>query len=558
MINKRKIMWSLVGGSAAVATGLSVGIPVNTINQQSSSNVAFSLLETKAPNSDEFSYQIVANNQSDLNVKLVELFEGKDLLKDFNEWFKNSSQYSNVSVLYNVNSANFDNSSFEINLTPIENANWADGSSETKTIPVSLTNLVKNNQSSGDDKSQDDYALIPTNPKYGETIEVIDFDAFESWLKAYFDSSKLSGFKNVSIIYKKDSSNYDTKTFTIVVTPLSGFTWSDGTTVSKEVVVSVDLVQPKPPVINNDASIPSNTSYSEKIEASNDKDFNDYLVKNFKSEKLSGTFTNVVVSYVSNSANFSTKTFKVNTVPKDGHAWTDGTTTIKTLTVSSDVTAPTIIARFPQAWTINGIGKSSYYSNYSVDELGRLAFKDLSASYPNLLYYGVNDNESKGKININGNSSVIYFQVILGVNDPEAVKKQNSFENFFGFINGGTVKYEAQTESVKIYMFINDNIGVNGYLTENWLANTPVNDANGLPGQWVSNYVFNTSDAKTAMPSTDEILADLKTTYDNWNVSISDLKSVNGNYGPWTYKVRFTSNDNSIVKDITGYTFTRS
>ncbi|MDE6894093.1 MAG: hypothetical protein K2J02_01820 [Malacoplasma sp.] len=553
MISKRKIMWSVVGGSAAVAAGLSVGIPINAIKQQSSTTVAFSLLESNAPDRDEFSYQIIANNQADLNLKLFEIFEEKDSISDFNDWFKNNSQYSNVSISYNNNSANFENSSFEINLTPVENASWNDGSSEVKTIPVDLTNLVKDNDKSKDvDESV--YATVPTNPKYGETIEVVDFDAFESWLKAYFDSNKLTGFENVSVVYKKDSSNYEAKTFKVIATPLNGYTWSDGSKTSKEIEVSADVVQPEKPAITNDASVSNSISYSDKIEVSNDAEFNNYLIKNFSDLKLVGSFKNVSVKYINNSASFASKTFKVTATPKDNHVWTDGTTAAKTLTVTADVTVPA--ARIPSAWTINGVGKSSYYGNYSVDELGRLAFSDLSASYPGLLYYGVNANEPQGKININ-RASVIYFEIILGVNDQEAVKKQNSFENFFNFINGGTVKYEAQTESVRVYVFIDDNIGVNGYLTDNWLAYTPVNDTNGLPGQWVSNFLINTSDSITT-PMSDQIIADLKATYPDWNITISDLKPINNNYGTWTYKIQFVSKDKSIVKNIIGYTFTRS
>ncbi len=554
MWNKKKIILSAVGGTAAVASALAIGIPVSTAATQQSSNTSVtpSTLESKAPNTDEFTYQVDASNQSELNIKLSQLFEGKSSVSDFNGWFKNISEYSNVSISYKNNSANFENSFFEINLTPVENSYWSGGSNQVKSISVILANLNKiENQTPSLLRD----AAIPENVKYSQSIEATDSQALESWLKQNFDNKNLSGFENVNVVYKEGSANFDTKSFKVVATPLDGHEWSDGTVVSKEVEVSVEITQPKP-VIENDASIPATSSYSDKIQVSNDSEFNEYLNKNFAVEKLSGTFANVDVKYVSNTANLESKSFKIAATPKANHAWTDGTTTEKTITVITDVSVP-VVARIPEAWTINGIGKNSYYKTYNVNELARLAYKDLSAAYPGLVYYGVDSAEPQGKININ-NASVIYFQITLGVKDQNAFKSFNSFENFNNYVNGGIVNYPTQTQNVKIYMFLDDAIGVNGLLTEDWLAYTPVNDSNGLPGQWVSDFLVNTSDSIAAL-MTKQVLADLESTYPDWNITlISDPKPISNYYGTWTYKIRFISNDGKIVKEITGYTFTRS
>ncbi|MDE5841857.1 MAG: hypothetical protein K2N92_01195, partial [Malacoplasma sp.] len=225
-------------------------------------------------------------------------------------------------------------------------------SSSINVNPNNPSNPVDpNNPTNPDNPNVDDpvdvanLATIPTNDEFVYSIDhfnsLPDFlldqylqklFAETNFFEEYKDSFKNSSeYSNVVVTYKKDSVNEVNKTFELLVTPVSGKTWSNKTNDAKTVVVNIKNIE------DLDAEAPSSdvvVSYNRKIDGTffkNNADLNKYLYELFledQSEYFSVpegnlNFKNVNISYFLQTADLSNKTFKVSVSPQDKHNWNE-------------------------------------------------------------------------------------------------------------------------------------------------------------------------------------------------------------------------------------------
>ncbi|WP_083755109.1 hypothetical protein [Malacoplasma penetrans] len=271
--------------------------------------------------------QVPAGNQYDLNWFLNEYFETK--VKS-----SLSGDFKNVDIFYKVNSANFENKTFQIKVTPSSGYQWNDSTNSEKEITVSLTNI------------------IPLAEMKIESARVINYNVprahftstehLNNYLKGTFSSKNLQyvTFNNVEKVEYVDGSakmsEWGWTLFTIKITPKSGTAWYNGSTQPRTISVSFDSAVPV-------ASVSSTDNFSYELstsDVSNDSTFNTKLESLFKDQNnvkkyLSGNYSNVNLTYVKNSANFATKQFQVTATPSGNYLWSDYTKTVKTITIKA-------------------------------------------------------------------------------------------------------------------------------------------------------------------------------------------------------------------------------
>lgn len=241
------------------------------------------------------------------------------------------------SVISNTNSQ----STIVDDLNPTNPTEPVDPTDPTNPDPTNPTEPVDPSE-----PSKTDFATIPTSDVFSYKIENFhslgneELDEFFQKLFSetdFFEEFKTS-FKNnneytdVIIAYKINSASDVDSYFELLVTPIEGKTWSDDSTNSKTVKVSINNIE------EADAEAPKmgqEISYDVEIDGTNiktDSDLNNYLLNLFENvnefENLtipesSLSFKNVDVNYLSDSANFEDKTFKISVSPKDGHRWSD-------------------------------------------------------------------------------------------------------------------------------------------------------------------------------------------------------------------------------------------
>lgn len=204
-------------------------------------------------------------------------------------------------------------------------------------------------------------------------------------------------YKNVSISYVENSANSANKTFEMLVTPLDGHAWADGSVEAKKITISLN------PITVKDASAPTSDTLSGfyfnnlTFDVTGNASFNnkladlftvkeDYTISNGQFFLVNkAQYKNVSVSYVKDSANYDANSFKILATPEAGHAWADGSTEGKTITVvatnlSKSFANPIVsggtgihdyIKSDPQIYIANNTNSSVTYEvrNLSVDLL---------------------------------------------------------------------------------------------------------------------------------------------------------------------------------------------
>ncbi|MDE5545242.1 MAG: hypothetical protein K2N92_01725 [Malacoplasma sp.] len=344
-MNKKKILQSVLVGTSAVAIGVGIGVPTGVASEKQSSNVDINDNQnTDNPNIDDGSssqeqkfasapQQAVyegsinwgeAKDKDSLNAYLYSKFhegtsQSYDMVKDLLE---NDNEFANVEVEYVNNSADYEKSSFEIKVTPIQDYSWNDNTNASKNILVEIPKLDKT-----------EWILnVPQNLSYSQTIEgkdVKNSEQLNSYLTTNFNVSNLNlENDNLDIKLVENSASFENKNFKVAVTPKSGFAWTDGKTGTIQVVVNVDIKAEV--VLQKDASFATGDTYNLSLDVNyvtNNNSFDNYLKTNFKTidlEKYS-SYKNVDVKYVDGSANYDNSQFKLSITPLAGHAFNDGT-----------------------------------------------------------------------------------------------------------------------------------------------------------------------------------------------------------------------------------------
>ncbi|MDE5767655.1 MAG: hypothetical protein K2H56_03825 [Malacoplasma sp.] len=353
-MNKKKILESVLVGTSAIAIGVGIGVPAAIVSDQQSSKV--DIKDNNNPSTENPSTDIpnVENPNGEKEVEKFAsapqqaIYEGsinwgevkdKETLNDylyskfhegisqsydvFKDLLENDNEFANVNIQYVENSANYEKSSFEIKVTPIQDYSWNDKTNESKNILVEIPNLDKTEWT----------LTVPQDLLYSVMIdgnEVKNSEQLNNYLVNKFDSSNLHLGKNLDVKLIENSASLGNKNFKVAVTPKSGFAWTDGAVKTIEIYVSVNINAGT--VLKYDSASMSNDSYKVTIglnQVSNSKTFNEYLMKNFKATDLSkfSSYKNVEIKYVKDSANYDNNQFQVSITPLSGHAFSDDKST---------------------------------------------------------------------------------------------------------------------------------------------------------------------------------------------------------------------------------------
>ena len=164
--------------------------------------------------------------------------------QSLSKFLNNFVDFKNVDVTYVPNSADYDSMTCLVSVTPKGGHTFKDNSIKSVNVKVSL-NIDKNYWT----------CSVPSFDDFTKKISLDDatntstLNAFIS--KTFKDNSKnlssilncYSQYKNVTIAYTNGSANYDANSFTVTVTPTSGFSWSDGTRTARTVKVKANIDQ---------------------------------------------------------------------------------------------------------------------------------------------------------------------------------------------------------------------------------------------------------------------------------------------------------------------------
>lgn len=159
-----------------------------------------------------------------------------------------------------------------------------------------------------------------------------------------------NGFLNVDLEYIADSAQYNGASSTVKfnATPLAGHAWEDNT--NGPITVTVTLLNvnvdndedgdtQKPPVILNDAVYASNVEFNDQIiiESESNESFEKavFAISNEIIQDMLNdpNFKNVNIKYDRGSADLANKNAQFIATPNVGHAWEDGTTVSKKISV---------------------------------------------------------------------------------------------------------------------------------------------------------------------------------------------------------------------------------
>ncbi|MDE5949249.1 MAG: hypothetical protein K2G54_00050 [Malacoplasma sp.] len=345
-MNKKKILESVLVGTSALAIGVGVGVPAAIVSNQQSSNIDIkdNNKGTETPSDENTNIETPSDEKETEKLASAPqqaIYEGvinwgeakdKDTLNDylyskfhegtsqsydvFKDLLENNSEFANVNIEYVENSANYESSSFEIKVTPIQDYSWNDKTNESKNILVEIPNLDKTEWTS----------IVPQSLSYSATIDgkdVKNTSQLNTYLSNSFSSSNLNLDTKLDAKLIENSASFENKNFKVAVAPKSGFAWTDGSSKAVEVTVSVKISE-----LKYDAASISNDNYKVSLnlnQVSNSKAFNEYLMKNFRAMDLEkfALYKNVEIKYVENSASYDTNQFKVSITPVAGHAFSD-------------------------------------------------------------------------------------------------------------------------------------------------------------------------------------------------------------------------------------------
>ena len=323
-----------------------------------------------------------------------------------------SGNFSNVSIKYVDDSANFNDATFSLIATPNENYTWTNGTKNAVNVTVYLSNLEKIQKAS----------WVPTGTfKYGVDITpqiAVDTAKLNTYLTSSFDATKISlPLTNLTATYVANSANYANKTFKISLTPATGYTWSNGTNEAKQVDVALNVI----PLDNTKVvTLPSQWTLNavgnadkfgwQPDLASRTSKWGLDVYRDLSSSPAFKNLTYVGVDASVAATNVSIQngteaTFGVKLQPASGYYWSDGSNGTKTVTahvisqnrVQLAANNDGALSSIYLQKDTNGLPKNYWVSNfiYKNSEIGssgtidqRLASlktaaeADLKASYP--------------------------------------------------------------------------------------------------------------------------------------------------------------------------------
>lgn len=306
-------------------------INVNLSNLSITSNN--SILKNDSVESLDGIYKL---NYSDLSSSVYDSKTLNSFLDSSFDKSKLGGTYSNVDIKYVVNSANFESSTFNIEITPSFGHSWSDGStsSKIKEITINYSDAVK-------DSNYPTTDVLKTSVNIGN--ESISVNSLQTALKNILDNGSLFNglvskklYKNVNLLLPSNASE-DGKTFKLTIIPKAGHLWTDGSFEPKTITITIYNL-----VSNWDATLIVNDTFTGKLSYSNQSSFTSSIRglierqgNNFVKFLQNGNaYKNVNIAYAPGTPSFSTKTFKLYVSPILGHAWADnGTTGTRVVTV---------------------------------------------------------------------------------------------------------------------------------------------------------------------------------------------------------------------------------
>ena len=160
------------------------------------------------------------------------------LLNYFNTDYISANGLEHLSVNLVKDSASYENATFKVWLTPETNWHWNDGTTGSRITEVSLPNLLKRAK---------DAVYVSSGDSYKPVIsieQVWNNKTFDQYLTSNFKTDELNkwgSYKNVSVTYVKGSANYDNNQFKVLITPLKGHSFANGSSTAVETVISANL-----------------------------------------------------------------------------------------------------------------------------------------------------------------------------------------------------------------------------------------------------------------------------------------------------------------------------
>lgn len=596
---KKKLLIICFGSTLVSFAALAISIPLSISSNKEFSDTTDTQKPSDNSNNPSTTLPIVTTKKSSISITSYNLTKS-DLSSvndnvSFNTYLSTAfdvsklfGTYDNVDISYVDNSANYLLGTFSIKAIPTENSEWEDGTRTEKTYEVILN--ITNSTCDATSAFSDEYIGTINVGNGGTNKDIISKLKEDNNFKNNLVNYSYDKYKNVSIEIIDNSGNISNKTFQLKVTPILGHKWIDNTFSSRIINVNISNL-----ITNWDSTVP--TLLTDKFIGFfdniiiDDLTFSDAITQYFKTKTIkeslqfSSIYKNVNLEYVEKSASFSQKAFSIKATPIKGHAWVDGTTNEKNIRIlvklsdfsnsintsgggtignngntnvestqqeSKSITLPT-------NWSIDATTyKNTYYSNGSqkdFETIAKIAFNDMSVSFPGIQYVGVNASEPSGQITIIS-ANVNYFWI--------KIKLKSGYVWADGTPN-------SKTKNIRIFLFSSNvsNLGSGSASNNNSLNSLIVKDLNGLPSErWISNFIWEMqwfkedSYSKNVDLLFSAILNDLKISFPKWNVSISNLKpfskKTNTYADVWIYKITFISKTNSnIAKTINGYQFTR-
>ena len=467
---------------------------------------------------------------------------------------------TSVIASFVAGSAKFNGFTFEVSLTPISGHAWSDGTTtvKTKEVKINFIDAVK-------DASAPTTDTLKTSVNIGK-VTMTSATLQEALTSILNNGSLLNGlvsknlYNNVDLSLPSDASK-DGKTFQLTLTPKAGHLWTDGSIGSKTITVTISNL-----VNNWDATLSATDTFTGKLSYSNQSSFTTAVCdliegqgNNFVNFLQNGkTYKNVNIAYAPGTPSFSTKTFKLYVTPMAGHAWADNGTTgarVVTVTVPED---KTIKVSLPSDWSLDSLAwYYDYYKSSSpkdLDAIGRMAYKDMSATLKGFDYVGVDESQASTFSPIN----CAYVQTLW-------IKLK--LKDGYSWADGSS----NSTRSIRVFLFSSKDMWKDFWANNNGgLDYKLTKDDNGIPTNiWVSNVLWNTNrfTSGTWDQNSDlvkqAIITDLAKSFPGWRFTISNIQSNNYSlwnyFDYWTYNIHFENIANpNLTRDVKGYIFTQT
>lgn len=322
----------------------SIEFEVDILNIEIDDTISTISTDASMPFSDDFSYPLFLDELSDegLDQKLQILNLNLD---DFSRYFLKHSEYKNVEIKYEENSACYEDSTFKMWVIPKDDHYWENGTRVAYLSTVSLKNIYQK------ENKNTQFAVVENLASFTKEINVdklddvllndvlLEIDWNDKNNYPFFTEAIL---KNVDLSYENHSVaiNSNNILITLNAKPINKHVWKNTSDKSsKKYYVRLDNV-----IVNQqEAETPS--IYSKKIfipstkqidlwwhkEFSNDKDILDQI---FTEENLWKIFEEVekefkgleVKYWIKNSPkllSWSQASIDLGVKPKDGYVWDD-------------------------------------------------------------------------------------------------------------------------------------------------------------------------------------------------------------------------------------------